>query len=312
MGILNFIDLVFLGYFVVVDFVYLFLLILGTVKIFLRHKEVKVEDRIHILTSNSLPEICLLIPMYNEEQNIVATLQSILNLSYQSKQVIAINDGSIDQTLEVLKTTFKLLPIPKFYQEVIKTEEIRGIYRSQKYPQLIVLDKAHGKKFDTLNAGVNACSQPFFIATDADTLFENQMFEALVRPILASPDTIAMGATVRINNGCAFDFNRISTKHFPQGFLAGVQSVEYLRAFMYRQGWDFAGGNLLVAGAFSIFSKEVIVKAGGFFRSLSEDMEVILLLHRVMKENKQTYRMMHLADPIAWTACPMDFKTLGK
>src|SRR3990167_6876942 len=81
---------------------------------------------------------------------------------------------------------------------------------------------------------------------------------------------------------------------------------------MYRQGWDFAGGNLLVAGAFSIFSKEMIVKAGGFFRSLSEDMEVILRLHRVMKENKQTYRMMHLADPIAWTACPMDFKTLGK
>src|SRR3989338_1792912 len=106
MGILNFVDLVFLGYFVVVDFVYLFLLILGTVKIFLRHKE------------------------------------------------------------------------------------IRGIYRSQKYPQLIVLDKAHGKKFDTLNAGVNACSQPFFIATDADTLFENQIFEALVRPILASSDTI--------------------------------------------------------------------------------------------------------------------------
>src|SRR3990167_6300229 len=86
MGILNFVDLVFLGYFVVVDFVYLFLLILGTIKIFLRHKEVKVEDRIHILTSNSLPEICFLIPMYNEEQNIVATLQSILNLSYRSKQ----------------------------------------------------------------------------------------------------------------------------------------------------------------------------------------------------------------------------------
>ncbi len=306
------IDSFFLWYFSAINAIYTFLLALGMVQVYFRRKELSLEDFANILRSNSLPEICFIIPMYNEAKNIVKTIQGIQHLTYRYKQLIAVNDGSDDETMEVLKRELTLVPVPLFYQETVATEQVRCVYRSKTYPEIMVIDKGHRGKHDAINAGLNACTQPFFICADADTFIDNEAFQTLIHPILATPETIAIGASIRVRNGCTFNYNRISTTDFPKKFLPAIQGLEYLRSFLMRQGLDWIRGNFVIAGAFSIFSTDVIRKVGGFGPTVAEDIEIIVRLHRVLREAKIPYRIHYLPDPVSWTEVPSTMKALGK
>jgi len=89
------------------------------------------------------------------------------------------------------------------------------------------------------------------------------------------------------------------------------QGLEYLRAFLQRQGWSVFNSNFVIAGSFSIFPTDTIRKVGGFIASVAEDMEIIVRLHRIMKENKKKYKIFYLPDPVAWTEGPSSLKKLG-
>lgn len=306
------VDSLFLWYFSIINGFYTFVLILGMLRTYFRQKELSVEDFTNILQSNSLPEICFIIPMYNEAENITRTLQSILHLTYRYKTVIAVNDGSTDNTLEVLKRDFELLPVPVHHPQKLETAKIRAAYRSKTHPEVFILDKEHRGKFDALNAGLNACEHPFFIVADADSFIDDGMFETLIRPLLFDPETVGIGATIRIRNGCTLRFNKIDTRGFPDSYLAGMQGTEYLRSFLMRQGWDWIGGNFLIAGAFSVFSTPLIQNLGGFAETIAEDVEIVLRIHRAMREAKQPYKIVYLPDPVSWTEGPSTVSSLGK
>ncbi len=312
MPYLFWIDIFFLGYFLSINLIYLILLFLGSLKVYFRYKELSAEDVKIILHSNSLPEITFIVPMWNEEKNILATIHNLFNLSYRYKQVIVVNDGSSDDSLEMLKKTYELIEIPNFYKEQIPTTPIKKVYRSKLRPELIVIDKMHTGKYDSLNAGINVCENPFFICIDADTIIDNTGFEVLVRPILTNPKVIAIGASIRIKNGTTLHFNRVSSIGFPNNLISAFQELEYLRSFIMRQGWNYVGGNVVFSGAFSIFSKDPIIKIGGFSPSIAEDMEIVIRLHKVMKETKTPYETRYMPDPIAWTEGPSSMKSLGK
>ncbi|PIS02237.1 MAG: glycosyl transferase [Chlamydiae bacterium CG10_big_fil_rev_8_21_14_0_10_42_34] len=309
---LPWIDFGFLAYFSFINLFYTFFLLLGAFKIFKRIKEVKEEDTSAILSSNSLPSILFVMPMYNEAENIVSNIFNLLSISYRYKQIIAVNDGSTDNTYELLQKAFDLIEIPKYYVDELPTQKIKAVYRSKSYPEVIVIDKERGGKFDAINSAVNAAHNPFFVVLDADTFLDSKGFEALIRPILTTPQTIAVGATVRILNGCTIEFNRISTTAFPKDFLPAVQSLEYLRAFLLRQGFDAINGNFIVSGAFSIFPRDLIVQVGGFAPTVGEDVEIITRLHRIMRKSKTPYKIKYLPDPVAWTVAPGHIKGLSK
>lgn len=302
----------FFWYFALINTVYIILLILGTLSVYFRYREVKIEDFTQILKSNFMPEITFLVSMYNEEKNILKCIDSIRNLSYPFKQIIAVNDGSEDNTMQLLKDKLELIPIPSYYQESILTQPIIGLYRSKIYPEVIVIDKLHAGKYDAVNAGINANTNPFFIAVDVDTFVDDSGFEALLRPILTYPDTVAVGASVRIKNGCTLDYNRVSTRTIPFRWLPIFQGLEYLRSFLQRLGWNNLGGNFIIAGAFSIFNAELVKKMGGLSPSVAEDIEIIVRIHRLMKDTNTPYRIFYLPDPIAWTEGPSTLKSLGK
>lgn len=301
----------FFWYFASINVVYLILLICSSFKIFSRQKESANEDYTQVLRSNSLPEISFLVPAYNEAANIAHTIKNILAISYRYKQIIVINDGSTDSTVKILIDNFQLVPIPMLYVELIPAQKVKTIYRSKLYPEMILIDKEHGKKYDTLNAGINACQTPFFISIDADTFLDDRAFGLLIRPILTNPNAIAIGASVRIINGCSINLNTISTFDFPQKILPAMQTLEYLRAFLERQGWDFLGGNFVLSGAFAVLKTDVIKLAGGYADTVAEDMEIIIRLHRMMKERKELYEIKYLPDPVAWTICPETYKELA-
>lgn len=305
------IGIFFLIYFGTVNFLYAIVISLGAFNTAKRIQEQNKEDSTSILRSNSLPEITFLVPVYNEPDNVVKCVKTLLNLTYRYKEIIVINDGSDDDTFDLLSETFSLKPVPIHFQEQLPSKPIRGVYKSTKNSKLIVIDKENGTKYDALNAGLNACDSPYFITIDADTIIDDNEFESAIRPILTHPETIAVGASVRISNDCFLKNRTISTEKFPKSYFPSMQTLEYLRSFLMRQGWNYTGGNYCIAGAFAVFSREAVMNIKGYAPTFANDLEIVMRLHRFYQDLDVPYRITYLSEPVAWTKGPTTYKRLS-
>ncbi len=305
-------DPFFLIYFAIINIAYCILLALGMIGTFKRHKSLLVDSYQPVLKSNFLPEITFLMAAYNESAGIIQSVDNLLHLTYRYKQIIVVNDGSTDNTLELLKEKYQLLEIPLYFTPVTETKPIRGVYRSKIHSALLVIDKENGLKHDALNAGLGACQNDYFMTVDADTSIDDGDFEMLIRPMLQDPKTIAIGASIRILNGCSLEYNRINPMKFPRTYLSAMQALEYLRAFIQRQGWSEVNSNYLISGAFAVLLRKWVVKVGGFAPTVADDLEIVMRLNRFMRAKKIPYNMIYLPDPVAYTDVPDNYKLLAK
>lgn len=259
-----------------------------------------------------VPPISILVPAYNEEETIEATVKSLNQLNYPEYEIVVINDGSKDGTLEAAKRAFGLELFPEVFQQRLGHKPIRGIYRSTLHPNLRLIDKENGGKADSLNAGIDAARYPLFCGIDADSILQQDSLLKCVQPFLLDPETIVSGGTIRLANGCKVDSGFLVSQGLPSNPLALVQVAEYLRAFLFgRLAWSPMNALLIVSGAFGIFHRETVVKAGGYsVGTIGEDMELIVRLHRLMLEAKRPYRIVFVPDPICWTEAPETLKVL--
>ena len=265
--------------------------------------------------SEQAPAISVLAPAFNEELNIVESTRSLLALQYPDFEVIVINDGSKDGTLARLIAAFGLVLVDRYIDEAVDHAAIRGFYASPNLPHLLVVDKENGGKADALNAGINCCRTSLFCAIDADSILESDALLRVVRPFIDDPHlTIAAGGTIRIANGCKVDAGRISAIHLPRNFLALVQIVEYLRAFlMARLGLGKMQALTVISGAFGLFKRRHVVEVGGYSHAtVGEDMELVIKLHRLMRDRAQPYRVEFIAEPVCWTECPDNLSILSR
>ena len=265
--------------------------------------------------ADASPPIALLAPAYNEALTITESVRSLLSLQYPSFEVIVINDGSSDATLQVLIDGFGLRPIERHYDRPIEHRPIRGVYGGTHQPRLIVVDKENGGKADALNAGINVSRAPIFCSMDADSLLEPDALLRAVRPFVEDPErTVAVGGTVRIINGCRIEHGRVLEVQPPRNLLALLQTVEYLRAFlMARLAWSRINALTIISGAFGLFRRNRVIEAGGYTRgTVGEDMELVVKLHRLMRDRGLPYRVAFVPEPVCWTEAPEDLRVLGR
>jgi cellulose synthase/poly-beta-1,6-N-acetylglucosamine synthase-like glycosyltransferase len=261
------------------------------------------------------PPIALLVPAYNEELSIVESLHSLLALNYPHFEIVAVNDGSKDNTLSAMIDGFDLKPVTRAYDETVRHRPIRGLYGSQQYPQLLVVDKANGGKSDALNAGINLSRAPLFCAIDADSILESDALLRAVQPFIDQPArTVAVGGTIRIANGCQIANGRVTAIGLPSNLLALFQTVEYLRAFLIaRLAWSRLEVLTIVSGAFGLFRREAAVAVGGYsHNTVGEDFELIIKIHRHMRECGEDYAITFVPEPVCWTEAPESLKILGR
>jgi len=261
------------------------------------------------------PPISLLVPAYNEEKTIVDSLRSMLALNYPNFEVIAINDGSKDRTLDEMINVFGLEPVLRPYEEAVKHAAIRGLYASPRYPKLLVIDKDNGGKADALNAGINLSRAPIFCAVDADSILESDALLRAVRPFIEEPTrTVAVGGTIRIANGCRIANGRVMDIGLPRNWLALFQTVEYLRAFlMARMAWSRLKALTIISGAFGLFRRQIAVAVGGYSHdTVGEDMELVIKIHRYMRERGEDYAVTFIPEPVCWTEAPESLRVLGR
>jgi cellulose synthase/poly-beta-1,6-N-acetylglucosamine synthase-like glycosyltransferase len=301
-------------YFMAVNGWYLILLVSSLLEL-RRHMLLIADESRHLLLSSTLsPTISILAPAYNEEATIETSLRALLALQYPSLEVIVISDGSKDRTVAVLTEKFDLVPVKTIYERRIKTKPVRSLYRSSTYSSLVVVDKENGGKADALNVGLGFARGELVCAMDADTLIEADGLQRMVRPFLYGTDVVATGGTIRVVNGSEVKLGRVFKTAVPTNMLAGIQVVEYLRAFLFgRLGWNRLGGNIIISGAFGLFQRDAVVNAGGYLHdTVGEDMELVLRLKRLSYEQGGPGKIAFVPDPVAWTEVPESAKVLGR
>ncbi len=303
-----------LGYFLLLQGSYLILLLISFVAVLRYRCIVDHEHWRGIIQSPLTLPISLIAPAYNEERTIVESVRSLLSLEYPEYEVIVVNDGSRDATLDTLIEHFELRAIPVTIEYSIPCQPIRDVYRSARYPRLVVIDKENGGKADALNAGIIMAAHPLFCAMDADSLLEGNALLRITRPFLEQPETVAVGGIVRIANGCRVEHGRVTEISLSSNPLVIFQHVEYLRAFLFgRVGWSALGALLIISGAFGVFKRQVVLDIGGYRHdTVGEDFELVVRMHRHMRDHKIPYRIVFLPDPVCWTEAPETLRVLGQ
>ena len=265
--------------------------------------------------ADEAPSIAVLAPAYNEALSIVESVRSLLALQYPSFEVIVINDGSTDDTLARLIDEFGLAPVQRYHDFAVEHRPIRGLYASSRLKRLLVIDKENGGKSDALNAGINLARSPIFCSMDADSLLEADALLRAVRPFVEEPTrVVAVGGTIRLANGSWIASGRVEKVGMPRKLIALIQIIEYLRAFLMAR---LALGKMqvltVISGAFGLFRRQTAIEVGGYSHgTVGEDMELVIKLHRRMREEERDYRIEFIPEPVCWTEAPEDLRTLGR
>ncbi|WP_026814405.1 glycosyltransferase family 2 protein [Arenibacter certesii] len=306
-------------YATMISVVYVTLAILGYINItrskikYTRREEDKLKNNPEIA-----PGISVIAPAFNEEVIIIDNVNSLLSLDYPNFEVIIVNDGSKDKTLELLINNFELREIQFPYIEKVRSKPVKRVFKSNlfKYKRLIVVDKVNGgTKADAMNAGLNVAKYNYFINTDVDCILARDTLTKIILPVLDSKiPVIAVGATMRMVNGCEVNEGKITSVTPPRSYFPLFQETEYLRSYLVAKlGWSFINCIPNVSGGFGLFHTPTVIKARGFDpRSHAEDMDMTLRMIANERENEREYRIVQIPDSLCWTEGPPNLKILAR
>lgn len=303
------------GYYFVINGYYLCIHALALLELRDDVRESRWEPPFREFASPFYPGIGVVVPAYNEAATIGESIQSLLSLNYPEVEIVVVNDGSTDETLEKLVEQFDLERIEADIPIEIPTEEIHGVYRSTTYEELLVVDKDNGGKSDALNAGIWLTDMPLFCAVDSDTIIDRDALLELVRPFLERPETaVASGGVIRVANDCVIEDGIVKSISLPKTGLPGLQVMEYLRAFYSgRLGLNRIKGLILISGAFGLFRTSTVREIGGYRQdTITEDFDIVVRLHRYMIDTDREYTVDFVPEPVAWTEVPATRRMLGR
>jgi cellulose synthase/poly-beta-1,6-N-acetylglucosamine synthase-like glycosyltransferase len=304
----------FLAYFIVLDIVYAVLFAISFYESGVHMRRLSLGGDELVLQSPLTPPMSIILPAFNEEACIVASVDALRLVEYGELEIVVVDDGSTDGMLDRLTEAYDLVRSRVPLRKELPCRPVHAVYVSRRLPNLVVVSKENGGcKADATNAGVNVARFPLVCITDADAILEKDALLRAVRPFLERPrETVAVGGTVRIVNGCSVNDGRVTRLGAPRHPLAALQVVEYMRAFIAsRTAWSRLGGLFLISGAFGVFRKDALVEVGGFNpEAIGEDMELVLRMHRTFRAQRRRFRIVFVPDPVVWTEAPERLKDL--
>jgi cellulose synthase/poly-beta-1,6-N-acetylglucosamine synthase-like glycosyltransferase len=272
------------------------------------------SDRLSLFEGDLAPPVSVLVPAYNEEATLVENVRSLMQLQYPSFEIIVVNDGSTDRTLERLTEAFGLRRSYRTLRARVPRDRVRGVYSSPDFPFLVVLDLVNGGKAMGLNIALAFSRHPLFCAIDADSVLERETLLRLALPFYHDRTRLVTGGVVRPANGSVIRGGTVVSTHFPFGHLARFQTVEYLRGMLAgRMGWSYFDSLFIVSGALGLFSREAVMAVGGYRTdTLGEDMELVMRIQRWAGRKGQTRAVEFVAPAVAWTEVPESLGELSR
>ena len=272
-------------------------------------------DMSKIMASPLAPGITIIAPAFNEGMNIVENIRALLSLKYVNYEVMVVNDGSTDDSLDKLIKAYDLERVEQKIDPEWQSKPIRGIYKSKNraFSKLTVVDKINGGKSDALNTGMALSTNKYVGCIDVDCLLLPDALLHVVKSFYqrSSKRVIAVGGVIRVANSCIISGGQLEEIRLPKNWLARFQLLEYTRSFILgRMAWGRIDSLLIISGAFGFFDREIAVAVGGYATdTVGEDMEIIFKMRRYMHECKIPYTIEYIPDSLCWTEVPEDLKT---
>lgn len=252
-----------------------------------------------------LPSISIVIPAFNEEDSIIASIKSVLKSRYPRVEVIVVNDGSADQTLSRVLEAFPLKAIAVPAGAGISSEPVRGVW-SGPDGRIVLIDKHNGGKADALNAGINLARSPLVCVVDADTLLERDTLLQLAEPFFDNPTMLVAGGFVRLR--------RPERTGALASVLYWLQELEYARSYgCFRAGLNVIHANVIISGALGLFRRAAVLEVGGYDPlAVGEDMELVLRLHEHYMRKQRSYAIAQIGFAVSRTAACDSMGLLGR
>jgi cellulose synthase/poly-beta-1,6-N-acetylglucosamine synthase-like glycosyltransferase len=265
--------------------------------------------------------ISIIVPSFNEDVSIIACTEMLLNVDYPNFEVILVNDGSSDNTMDVLQSNYQLELVHEVNNQSINTENVKNIYRARG-KNLLILDKENGGKADSINAGINYCKGDYLCTIDADSVLDKNALKEVINPFIQDKNTIVSGGQLAVANEVVIQNNEVVSSRTPRNIWVIWQIAEYIKSFMIsRIGLSRINALLVMSGAFSMFRKEDILHIGGFLTSINshpyivknvghgkqtvcEDMEIVVRLWKYKQDLGVKAKAIFLAEPVCWTEVP--------
>jgi len=191
-----------------------------------------------------LPGVSVIIAAYNEDKVIERTVRSVLDNGYADLEVVVVNDGSTDRTLEVLQESFG------------NDARVR------------IFSQPNRGKAMALNHAIREAKNNILVALDADTIFRHSTIKRLVRHF-ANSDVGAVSGNARVGNR--------------KSWITRFQSIEYICGFnLDRRALGLLNAITVVPGAVGAWRKDLIERVGGFQNdTLAEDTDLTLAIRRL-------------------------------
>lgn len=259
---------------------FLVFLILGSIRLIILGISAITEKVNRSRQLSSLKEypkvkVSIIVPAYNEEVNIIASLTNLLKCDYPDFDIIVVDDGSKDQTFSLIQSHFA------------------------NEPRLKAFTKENGGKASALNFGIAHTNAQFVVCIDADTQLQADAVSKLMRNFYLgtdeqNEDVGAVAGAVKVGN----EIN----------LLTKWQSIEYITSQNFdRKGFAYLNAITVVPGAIGAFRKSAIEEVGGFSTdTLAEDCDLTVSIIRngyIVKNEPEAY---------AFTEAPENMKQFMK
>lgn len=273
--------------------------------------------------------VSIIVPAFNEDVSIVHCSHMLLELDYPEYEVIIVNDGSQDSTLNALRKNFDFRDSGHGENPYLITKPIRNVYRTPD-GKLILIDKENGGKADSINAGINISGGKYICTIDADSILDSNALKDVVEPFISNASTIVSGGQLAAANDVVIVHNKVVSSKTPTNIWVQWQIIEYIKSFMIsRIGLSRINALLIMSGAFSMYKKKDLLEIGGFItignmhpyigstiglgkQTVCEDMEIVVRLWQYSRDKKLKAKAVFLPEPVCWTEVPDNGKNLFK
>ena len=247
-----------------------------------RHTLVEFQTISH---SELTTPLSIIVPVRDEQDEVVRSVHELLDAAYPTLEVVVVNDGSQDGTLDALRHAFSLVEVERVPRARLASSLVLGVYASPLDQRLLVLDKPAGGRADSVNAGLRFARFPLFCPVDSSMRLDRDALVRMARTFQTHPETVACRASTRI-----------AAKG---SLLASMQRVGRLRALLLGR-----------MGSIGMLRRDTVVDAGGYDPDIAgEDLELALRLHRHCRDRRLPYRLAFVGQPVATTTASQGLRT---
>lgn len=192
--------------------------------------------------ASATPLVSIVVPAYNEQKVVGRCVDSILASDYPRREIILVDDGSTDGTLNEMR-------------------------RYADRPDVVVIAKSNGGKASALNAGLARATGEVIFFVDADGVFARNTIGEMLKGF----DSDRVGAVC--GNDSPINLDRLQTR------LANLQT--HVGTGFVRRALATLNCLPIVSGNIGAFRRSALEKTGPFLEGfIGEDLELTWRVHK--------------------------------